>query len=98
MQERRCRVSVGFVWDSHYAALTWPKRKTTVLTIEAPPISRYWRATTLDVFNGDYWLESTLRGAAGPPLFDPLMPAAGRNEKQQLRARVKVEALAGQSS
>ena len=85
-------VSVGYVWDSNYAALTWPERKTTVLTIEAPPISRYWRATTLDVFNGDYWLESTLE-VQPDPLFDPLMPAAGRNEKQQLRARVKVEAL-----
>ena len=45
------------MWDSDYAALEWPERRTTVLTIEAPPISRYWRATTLDVFNGDYWLE-----------------------------------------
>ena len=85
-------ISVGYVWDSNYAALTWPERKTTVLTIEAPPISRYWRATTLDVFNGDYWLESTLE-VQPDPLFDPLMPPAGRNEKQQLEARVKVEAL-----
>ena len=84
--------SVDYVWDSNYAALTWPERKTTVLTIEAPPISRYWRATTLDVFNGDYWLESTLE-VQPDPLFDPLMPAAGRNEEQQLRARVTVEAL-----
>jgi transglutaminase-like putative cysteine protease len=85
-------ISVGYVWDSNYAALTWPERKTTVLTIEAPPISRYWRATTLDVFNGDYWLESTLE-VQPDPLFDPLLPPVGRNEKQQLRARVKVEAL-----
>ena len=85
-------ISVGYVWDSNYAALVWPERKTTVLTIEAPPISRYWRATTLDVFNGDYWLESTLE-VQPDPLFDPLMPPAGRNEQQQLEARVKVEAL-----
>lgn len=85
-------VSVAYVWDSNYEPLTWPERKTTVLTIEAPPISRYWRATTLDVFNGDYWLESTLE-VQPDPLFDPLLPLAGRNEAQQLRARVKVEAL-----
>ena len=85
-------ISVSYVWDSNYAALTWPERKTTVLTIEAPPISRYWRATTLDVFNGDYWLESTLE-VQPDPLVDPLMPPAGRSEQQQLRARVKVEAL-----
>jgi hypothetical protein len=85
-------VSVGFVWDSNYAALTWPDRKTTVLTIEAPPISRYWRATTLDTFSGNTWLESTLE-VQPDPLIDPLLPPAGRNEQQQLRARVKVEAL-----
>ena len=85
-------ISVSYVWDSNYGALTWPERKTTVLTIESPPISRYWRATTLDVFNGDYWLESTLE-VQPDPLFDPLMPPAGRNEQQQLRADVKVEAL-----
>jgi protein-glutamine gamma-glutamyltransferase len=90
--KREMPVSVGFVWDSNYGALTWPDRKTTVLTIEAPPISRYWRATTLDVFNGDYWLESTLE-VQPDPLIDPLLPAAARNEKQQLRAHVKVEAL-----
>ena len=85
-------ISVGYVWDADYGALVWPERRTTVLTIEAPPISRYWRATTLDVFNGDYWLESTLE-VQPDPLFDPLMPLAGRNEQQQLRARVTVEAL-----
>jgi protein-glutamine gamma-glutamyltransferase len=85
-------ISVGYVWDSDYGALEWPERRTTVLTIEAPPISRYWRATTLDVFNGDYWLESTLE-VQPDPLVDPLLPPAGRNENQQFRARVKVEAL-----
>ena len=85
-------VSVRYVWDSNYAALVWPAKRTKVLTIEAPPISRYWRATTLDVFNGDYWLESTL--AVQPePVVDPLMPAVARQPSRQLRAKVKVEAL-----
>lgn len=85
-------ISVSYVWDSNYGALEWPAKKTTVLTIEAPPISRYWRATTLDVFNGDNWLESTLP-LQPEPLVDPLLPPAGRNQKRQLRARIKVEAL-----
>nr|MBA3384329.1 transglutaminase domain-containing protein [Actinomycetota bacterium] len=85
-------ISVSYVWDSNYGALEWPAKKTTVLTIEAPPISRYWRATTLDIFNGDNWLESTLE-VQPDPLVDPLLPPAGRSEKLQLRARVKVEAL-----
>ena len=85
-------VSVRYVWDSNYAALEWPTKRTKVLTIEAPGVSRYWRATTLDVFNGDYWLESTLE-VQPDPVLDPLMPAAARRPSQQVRARVKVEAL-----
>jgi transglutaminase-like putative cysteine protease len=85
-------VSVRYVWDSNYGTLVWPAKKTTVLTIEAPPISRYWRATTLDVFNGDYWLESTLE-VQPDPVVDPLMPAIARQPSRQLRAKVKVEAL-----
>jgi transglutaminase-like putative cysteine protease len=84
--------NVGYVWNSSYTPITWPAKKTTVLTIEAPPISRYWRATTLDTFNGDTWLESRLPVQAGPQT-DPLLPAAARREDRQLRARVTVEAL-----
>jgi transglutaminase-like putative cysteine protease len=85
-------VSVSYVWDTNYGALVWPAKKTTVLTIEAPPVSRYWRATTLDVFNGHGWLQSTLE-VQRDPVFDPLMPAIARRESQQLRADVKVQAL-----
>jgi transglutaminase-like putative cysteine protease len=85
-------VSVRYVWDSNYSALVWPTKRTKVLTIDASGVSRYWRATTLDVFNGDYWLESTLE-VQPDPVFDPLMPAAARRPGQQVRARVKVEAL-----
>ena len=84
--------NVRYVWNTSYATLTWPEKKTTVLTIEAPPISRYWRATTLDEFADDVWLESTLPGS-DDPIVDPLLPAAGRREDSQLRAEVKVEAL-----
>jgi protein-glutamine gamma-glutamyltransferase len=85
-------VSVRYVWDSNYATLVWPAKRTKVLTIEAPPISRYWRATTLDVFNGDYWLESTLE-VQPDPVNDPLMPAISRQPSRQLEAKVRVEAL-----
>ena len=44
------------------------------------------------MFNGDYWLESTLE-VQPDPVFDPLMPAAARRPSQQVRAKVKVEAL-----
>ena len=52
-------ISVGYVWDSNYAALTG-RAQDDGAHDRGAAISRYWRATTLDVFNGDYWLESTL--------------------------------------
>ncbi len=84
--------SVEYVWNSSYNRIVFPAKRTTVLTIEAPPVSRYWRATTLDTFNGDNWLESRLPVQLGPST-DPLLPPAARREDRQLRARVTVEAL-----
>jgi transglutaminase-like putative cysteine protease len=84
--------NVRYVWNTSYATLTWPEKKTTVLTIEAPPISRYWRATTLDVFADDVWLEVTAP-SRNEPLVDPLLPLEAQRVDKQLSAEVKVEAL-----
>jgi transglutaminase-like putative cysteine protease len=84
--------NVRYVWNTSFATLTWPEKKTTVLTIEAPPVSRYWRATTLDIFADDGWIEATL-GSSREPIVDPLLPREAQREDRQLRAEVKVEAL-----
>jgi transglutaminase-like putative cysteine protease len=84
--------NVRYVWNTTYATLSWPEKKTTVLTIEAPPVSRYWRATTLDIFADDGWIEATL-GASREPIVDPLLPREAQREDRQLRAEVKIEAL-----
>jgi transglutaminase-like putative cysteine protease len=85
-------VSVGYVWDTNYLALTWPKQRTTVFTVEALPVSRYWRATTLDMFNGGSWLQFP-HTAQYDPIDDPLAPDRARNPANQLEARVTVKAL-----
>lgn len=82
---RESAVSVSYVWDANYRGIAFPERKTVVLRIKASPRSLYWRATTLDSFNGYGWVESRTPVAAPVPKRgrydlsdDPLLPAAAR--------------------
>ena len=83
-------VSVSYVWRSDYSGLHFPKKVTTVLRIKASPTSLYWRATTLDVFDGRGWVERLTPAAAGR---DPLLPAAAQQGKHVERQDVTVGAL-----
>ena len=71
---------VDYVWDANYGGIDFPDKPTTVLRIRAPQRSLYWRATTLDQFTADRWIESLvpirLDCADGPLARDPLLPAA----------------------
>ena len=81
-------VSVAFVWDGQYSGVRFPRKRTAVLEVKAPPRSLYWRAAVLDLFAGDRWLEtpSPLRG-------DALLPPAAQDRKRLLRQEVRVLAL-----
>jgi transglutaminase-like putative cysteine protease len=71
--------SVSFVWDSQYAGLHFPSKRTTVLEVKAPQRSLYWRAAVLDDFVGDRWVE-------GPALrADALEPAHHRLLRQDVQ-------------
>ena len=83
-------VSVSYVWRSDYSGIRFPKKVTTVLKIKAPSTSLYWRATTLDVFDGRGWVERLLPAATGR---DPLLPPAARKGKHVEREDVTVKAL-----
>src|SRR5689334_4965387 len=50
-------VSVRYVWDARYNGVRFPKKVTTVLSIQAPRQPMYWRATVLDEFDGTRWRE-----------------------------------------
>jgi transglutaminase-like putative cysteine protease len=95
-------VNVSYVWTSQYEGLTWPKKRTTVLKIrhDGPRRQLYWRATTLDEYNGSNWLETqaladlepaqeTIDVAAG----DPLLPPRAADSSNWLKQEVTVEAL-----
>jgi transglutaminase-like putative cysteine protease len=85
-------VSVAYVWNSSYDGIHFPKKVTTVLRVKAPAQSLYWRATTLDVFDGRAWIENRTQ-----PLMagrDPLLPAAAiGSQKDFVREDVTVQAL-----
>jgi protein-glutamine gamma-glutamyltransferase len=57
-------VSVRYVWDARYDGVRFPKKVTTVLSIEAPRTPMYWRATVLDRFDGTRWREDLWDDAA----------------------------------
>lgn len=90
-------LGVTLVWDANYGGIEFPARTTTVLKITAPRRALYWRASTLDSFLDDRWVEalySTGRSAGErtlPP--DPLLPPAARSRRDWVEQRVEVAAL-----
>jgi protein-glutamine gamma-glutamyltransferase len=92
-------VSVAYVWDADYNGITFPKLPTTVLKIKAPRNSPYWRATTLDSFIDDRWvqdgieIEPTRVNDADALIDDPLLPREARNPRNWVKQEVTVEAL-----
>jgi transglutaminase-like putative cysteine protease len=90
-------VGVRYVWDANYDGIDFPKKKTVVLEIEAPPRSLYWRATTLDEFDGTGWVEDRERlfadGATVGPRFDPLLPRRAHDSRNWIAQKVTVRAL-----
>ena len=93
-------VTVEYVWNSNFSGLHFPKKVTTVLTIKAPSRPTYWRATTLDEFDGGNWYESN-GPSVGPTringrdelLGDPELPPAGKDPRRWVQQEVTVGAL-----
>jgi transglutaminase-like putative cysteine protease len=95
---RAVPVSVDYVWNANYGGIQFAKNKTTVLRITGPERGFYWRATALDLFEGDRWIENavplTIGAPAGRMPADPLLPDRARNPATWVRQRVEVGALA----
>jgi transglutaminase-like putative cysteine protease len=84
-------VSVRYIWDANYGGVSFPKKKTTVLTIRAPHRSFYWRATVLDRFDGTRWLEDVRPESERQRRA--LTPAPARRQSNLVRQEVTVAAL-----
>ncbi len=88
---------VKLVWDASYAGIRFPDRATTVLRIRAPHRALYWRASTLDTFVGDRWIEDlrpvAIDSAARRLPGSPLQAASARAQATWVEQRVEVAAL-----
>ncbi|HET8741323.1 MAG TPA: transglutaminaseTgpA domain-containing protein [Gaiella sp.] len=84
-----------FVWDASYSGISFPPRPTVLFRVRAPKRAQYWRASTLDTFVADRWIEDLYPVDAGfaeralPP--DPLVPARDRKPGAWLRQRVTID-------
>lgn len=91
------RVGVRYVWDASYEGITFPSEPTVVFRVRATERALYWRASTLDTFLGDRWIENLYPRQISPPRrvlpADPLLPAAARRPSAWVRQEVVVEAL-----
>jgi len=93
-------VGVEYVWNSNYNGLHFPKKVTTILTIKAPSRATYWRATTLDEFDGGGWFENNVTSVQPTRingrdelLQDPELPTAAQDPNRWVRQDVTVRAL-----
>ena len=93
-------VGVRYVWDGRYDGIDFPKEKTTVLRIRGPEQRYYWRATSLDTFSEDRWIENlTLMGVGDGSSdlpSDPLDPPQASNPDRWVRQDIEVVALRDQ--
>jgi len=95
--ESRAGRTVALVWSSNYGGIEFPAAKTTVLQVTAPRRALYWRATTLDSFAGDRWVESLHAtgpsGSDGRLPRDSLLPGAAAARAGWVKQEVDVRAL-----
>ncbi len=95
--DRTARVAVSYVWNANYEGISFPSVATSVLYVRADRRPRYWRASSLDVFSADRWLEDlrprgTARGRAFVPP-DPLRPPAAAGRDGWLEQHVEIGSL-----
>ena len=93
-------VSVSYVWDAQYGGIEFSKKERTVLRITGPKRGLYWRATTLDQFDSDRWLDNPIPLSTGLATGrlpnDPLLPTRSLDENTWIKQEVEVGALQDQ--
>jgi transglutaminase-like putative cysteine protease len=93
-------ISVSYVWDANYGGIRFAKKTRTVLRITGPERGLYWRATTLDQFDSDRWLDNPIPLSTGLATGrlpnDPLLPARSLNPRTWVKQEVEIGALEDQ--
>jgi transglutaminase-like putative cysteine protease len=95
--QSRAAKTVQLVWSSDYSGIEFPSTPTTVLKVTAPRRALYWRATTLDLFASDRWIEAlyttAVSGGERRLPRDELLPAAARRPAGWVKQEVDVRAV-----
>ena len=95
--QARAERTVALIWSSDYGGIDRPSGTTTVLRVMAPRRALYWRATTLDLFAQDHWIEALYNtdasGAERLLPADPLLPARAARRAGWVKQEVDVRAL-----
>jgi protein-glutamine gamma-glutamyltransferase len=92
-------VGVRYVWNSHYLRIDFPEEPTVVFKVRVPGNQRnlYWRATTLDLYDGRGWREAIELGPESEAdTIDRdgrLLPRAALNEDNWVRQEITIEAI-----
>jgi hypothetical protein len=91
------QVGLGYVWEANYDGIRFPPKPTTVLRVRGTDRASYWRASTLDAFDGVRWKEYLYAVGVRPPRgrlpADPLLPRRAYDERQWVRQQVEIAAL-----
>lgn len=91
----RARVGVKYIWDANYQGIRFPAKPTVVLRIRAPRRLLYWRASTLDLFTDDHWVENLypvlIAGGRRALPRDPLVPST--SEEGLVKQEVEIVGL-----
>jgi protein-glutamine gamma-glutamyltransferase len=57
---------LAFDWGHSYGPMTWPREGAEVLRVATTRPS-YWKMRNLDEFDGDQWLDGSIRGGGSDP-------------------------------
>jgi transglutaminase-like putative cysteine protease len=91
------QVGLQYIWNANYRGIDFPHKQTTVLRIRAPQRALYWRASTLDTFTADRWIENlypiALGGRPGRITSGPMIPDEALDRSKWVRQQVRIEAL-----
>src|SRR5205085_1943084 len=77
-----------FDWTHRYGPLDWPRRGTTMMLVSSPH-PHYWKAETLDRFDGIRWLHSDAGASSDPSAELP----AHRNTRWDERIHFTISGL-----
>jgi protein-glutamine gamma-glutamyltransferase len=69
--------AITFQWNHQYGPLDWPREGTTLLNVKSDR-PHYWKAETLDGFDGLYWIRTGVNDQYEPELPVPFCRPEGR--------------------